>query len=103
MQCVYINTLFQTPIVFDAQSAYADLIRYFKSMKRRIFKSGPRGDAGQLKDVDFGTAFLNECSKYEYGKEEFEKNRVADLKNRCWAFLPKLVEEIEKDLHSSYL
>ena len=71
-------------------------MRYFKSLRRRVFKSGPNGDALQLKDVDFGTVFLNECSKYEYGKGEFERNKVIDLKNRCWAFMLKLVEETEK-------
>ena len=63
-----------------------------------MIKSGPSGEHLPLKDVDFGTVFLNECSKYEYGQGERERGKVIDVKNRAWAFMLKLVEETEKRL-----
>ena len=93
-----LNKMFQAQSAFEASWAYDNLLRYFKSLKRRVIKSSPSGDHLLFHEVDFRASFLNECSKYEHGKGDKEKNKIVDVKDRCWAFLLRIVEETNKRL-----
>jgi hypothetical protein len=47
-------------------------MRWHKSLKNRVMKAGPVVEKLQLKDVDFGVAFDQECHAYAYGKGELK-------------------------------
>lgn len=91
-----LNAMFQG--TGGAEKAYEALQRSYKSLKNRVMTSGPVAEKLQMKDVDFGAVFVKECHLFSYGKGEQEARKVEDIRNRAWAFMIRLVEEIEKRL-----
>ena len=91
------NLVYQTQGSGEAESAYNALTSYAKSIKESVFTSGPNTQKKRSEQVDLGALFTIECSKYSRGSEEIQA-KIKDSKNRAWAFLLRLVEEVEKRL-----
>ena len=95
---------FQTQGAFEAEQAYIALTSYTKSLKERVYTNSLDQPAPQKKraeQIDLGTSFINICDEHSRGMGEEVQMKMKDAKNRAWAFLLRVVEEVEKRLPSN--
>lgn len=93
-----INTMFQGTT--GAEDAYSALSRFHKSLQRRVRSSGPSGEKLPMKEVDFGIDFQQKILAFTRGPGDATElaAKAEDTRQRCWGFLLRVLEEVEKRL-----
>ena len=82
----------------EAEKAYSALTMYARSLRFRVYTSGPTPLQKSEHDIDLGVNFKNLCMQYSRGRGEEVAKQFKAIKNRAWGFLLRIVEEVDKRL-----